>query len=351
MDRYSVSIAEHVPSQASTPTVTELGPVPASGLSWSEELSREGEASASCDVATLDSSITDAVAEQLDNDDDVPHLELFIHRDDTRVHRGPIVGLTVSGTGDKWTFVSRGPLYWLRYMYVLAATTHSGVDQFTIGAGLIDQWQDEDYGNFGLDTSGVGTSGTTRDRTYEEGDEVFQRLIELAEVQNGFDVWVDMDDLDVHFGTKGSDKTGTVVLDRRGIVDAGLSVSFAAGDLASDALALNTDEDPLTSTSVNTTLRQSFGKTGVVGSFDKVTVQSTLDDHAAALQQARTRPFVSPQPKLFPVSGAGVLDFTTGDTVQFAPRIGVELVLDRRVQRKAVNVGEEGQEEISVAFT
>jgi hypothetical protein len=292
----------------------------------------------------------DAVAEALDNDDDVPHLELFIHRDDVRVHRGPIVGLTINGLGESWTFHSRGPLYWLHYMYVLAATTHSTVDQFTIAAGLIDQWQSEDYGDFGLDTSGVGTSGTTRDRTYDEGDDVYQRLIELAEVADGFDVWVDMDDLDVHFGTKGSDLTGSVVLDRRGLVDAGLSISFAAGDLASQALGLNTDEIPLTSTHENTTLRNSFGKTGVVGAFDKVTVQATLDDHAQALQEARTRPLVSPQPRLFPVSGAGVLDFTTGDTVQFAPRIGVDLVLERRVQRKTVSVGDDGSEEIGVAL-
>jgi hypothetical protein len=175
-------------------------------------------------------------------------------------------------------------------------------------------------------------------------------LIELAEVTNGFDIWVDMDDLDVHFGAKGTDLTGTVVLDRRGLVDAGLSASFAAEDIASQALGLTTDDPPLTSTSENTTLRNSFGKTGVVAAFDKVTKQSTLNDHAQALQEARTRPLVSPQPRLLPVSGAGVLDFSVGDVVQFAPRIGVDLVLERRVQRKEISVGDDGSEEISVAL-
>lgn len=348
MDRYSISIASVTPNQSTAPTYTELGPVVASGLSWMTELSREGSATASCDPSTLDDSILDAVAEALDDDSDVPWLELWIHRDDTRVHRGPIVGLSVSGTGETWTFNSRGPLYGLRYMYVLAEVVHSGDDQHDIAVGLIDQFQDEDYGHRGIDTTQVTASGTTRDRTYPIGDPVFERLIELAEVTNGFDVW--LDDLELNLGSKGSDLTETVVLDRRGIVDAGLSISFAAGDLASEALALNTDEDPLTSTSEDTTLRNSFGKTGVVGSFDGVTQQGTLDDHASGLQAARSRPFISPQPKLLPVSGAGVLDFSTGDTIEFSPRIGVDLTLERRVQVKSVSVSDVGEEEIGVQF-
>lgn len=352
MDRYTISLADHSPNQTTGPTITELGPIPAFGLTWGEELSREGEASASCKVSTLDSSITDVVADVLSNDDSVPHLELFVRRDATIVHRGSVVGLTVSDTGDDWTFRSVGPLYWLRYMYILARTVHNNVDDFTIAAGMIDQWQTQNFGDRGLDTSGVGLAGTTSDLTLEQGNNVFDRLTSFAEgFGGGFDVWVDLATLAVNFGTKGVDKTGTVVLDRRGITDAGLSISMAAGDIASQALALNTDDQkPLDSTATNLTLESTFGKTGVVGSFNGVTQQATLDDHATNLQAARDRPLVSPQPRLFPVAGVGVLDFETGDTVQFAPRIGVDLVLERRVLRKQVSVGDDGNEEISVAL-
>lgn len=350
---YNVSVVHRSPNQLTAPTLTELGPVYASGLSWGEELSREGEATATTTPETLSEDITDQIVEALDNDSDVPGLELWIRRGSTLVFQGPLVGLQVQGEDVSWSLVARGPLYYLRYMFLRESATleFDGVDQHTIAETLIDDWQSLDYGNYGLDLSQITASGTTRDRTYAAGDNVYQRVTELGAVDGGFDIWVNAD-REVMLGTKGSDLTGSVVLDRRGITDAGLAVSFAAGDLASEAYGRNTDdESPLSSEQSDTTLRQSFGRSGVAGSFDGVTAQSTMDDHAQALLDSRTRPLVSPTPQLIPVDGAGVDDFGTGDTVVFAPRIGISgLSLERRVLKKSVTVSDDGTESIGVEF-
>lgn len=351
MDNYAVSLVHRAPAQLTAPTFTELGPIPAIGLRWADEHNREGDAAVAFNPSTLESAVVDSLVDALDDDTTVPGLELWVYRGSSRVFRGPIIGVTISGIGDEWALVAAGPLYYLRYMYVLADTTYAGTDQHTIGKALIDQWQAENYGHFGLDTSSIGASGTTRDRSYEQGDDVFTRLVQLMEVNNGFDAWIDPDTYEVNFGTKGSDKSATVVLDRRGITDAGLAFSLAAGDIASEGLALNTDDPPTTATVANSSLESSFGKTGIVASFYDVVQQSTLTDHATALQAARSKPLVVPSPKLFPVAGADVTDFESGDTVQFVPEVGVpNLTYTRRIQRRQITVTEDGNEDIGVTF-
>lgn len=359
---YTVSIAHRVPQSSGEPTLTELGPVVASGISWTEELTRDGEASASTTPDSLPAEIIDKVVEWV-TDVDVsdgsavtgfPGLELWIHRGSSRVFQGPIIGLQIAGEPATWTFRAAGLLYYLRYMILLPGSTlaFSGVDQHTIAKTLVDDWQDLSYGHFGLDTSAITESGVNRDRTYVAGDRVYQRLIELAEVDNGFEVWT-TEDREIMLGTKGTDLTGSVVLDRRGITNPSLAISVAEGDIASEVYASNTDGTaPLTSTKAATAVRESFGRVGISASFDGVTVQGTLDDHAQSLLDARGRPLVVPQPELIPVTGAGVEDFGVGDTIQFVPRIGVDgVVLERRVLRRRVAVDDDGNETISVALS
>lgn len=359
MVTYSVSVAQRTPALSGSPTLTEIGPVHASGLSWGAELNREGEATASAVIDTLDADVKGAVQEQLDDDSDVTGLELWInHSDDDGnnelVHQGPIVGYQFQGTGDTISFVSRGLLYYLRHMIVdpvfsAATAEFTNVDQYTIATTLIDDWQSGTSGNFGIDTSGVGLSGTTRDRVYQYGDNVFQRVTELAEVDGGFDMSIDADRNLVLVAEKGSDRSGSVVLDRRGLTDAGLAISLAEGDIASTAFVSNTDQDnPLTAVQNDTTLRDSFGRTGVFASFDGITSQTTLQGKAKVLRDSRNRPLISPTPQLLPVVGAGPLDFDVGDTVAFSPSIGIELNLARRVLRKNVSVGDDGNESINV---
>lgn len=358
MPQYSVSLVKRTPNQSTAPTFDEVAPVTAEGLSWADILNAEDEASASTQPENLPTAAKDAIREQLSdlvynpaNDTfeavDPPGLELWIWRGPLLVPgSGPIVGYQFQG--ETMSFNVRGPEYYLRYMYVDSDITHTDNDQYDIGKGLVDQWRTLDYGDFGIDTSGIGTSGTTRTRSYPKGDKVFDRLVELADVNGGFDWWVE--DRELNFAAEKGSATD-VVLDRRNITNAQINVAVSAGRIASEALALNSEDPPLDSESSNTDLRQSFGRTGVVAAFDGVVEQSTLDNYAVRLRDERSTPQVVAQPEAIPVAGASAVDFDSGDRVDFAfdPGIGL-LVFRRRVQAKRVVVAADGNETLNVEF-
>jgi hypothetical protein len=243
-------------------------------------------------------------------------------------------------------------------MWLTTDLAYSAVDQFTIAKGLVDHWQALSYGNYGIDTSGVGTSGVTRYRTYvfAEQHNVLRRLLELGAVDDGFDAHVDPDTraLVLSYPQRGTPLTSSVVLDARNISDDSILVSIAPGDLASEAFGLGTGSAStrMTSTQSDTGRRAAFGRAGVAANFDGVSVQGTLDDHTAALLTARTEQLVVPTAGLIPVVDVDVDSFDPGDTVRYEFDAGLGLVtLDRRVLRKVVTVDDNGAETIAVAFS
>lgn len=366
---YTVSLAEVTPVISAAPTYAELGPLDIAGgggLSWSEIHNAEEEGTVSVSPEALPPSIKTTLR-QLFSDDpgDIPWLEIWITKDTTPVHRGRIVSAQFqqNDSGLVLTLHSRGPLYELRSMFVRTPTTFTGVDQHTIVTDLIDTWQAEDYGHLGIDTSGVSASGQTRTITYDplELPNVYEKVSELADRINGFDWWIDLEtgpeNRVLNLGTRGTDLTGTVVLDRRGLVDTGLALSFAAEDLASEGYGVGQPKegDPFDSEFSNTSLRQSFGRRGVGATFNDVELQATADDYTEELQTSRSLPLVTPQPQLIPVAGADEMDFGAGDTVQFVPRLGIDsdtdiVVLSRRVMAKRVSVGDDGNVSMGVEF-
>ena len=75
-----------------------------------------------------------------------------------------------------------------RYLMSGSRQVWSGVDQGLIGWGLIDTVQNRLGGDLGIrpHPDGIGT-GVLRDRAYNLGDEVRQRIDELSEVLDGFE--------------------------------------------------------------------------------------------------------------------------------------------------------------------
>ena len=64
-------------------------------------------------------------------------------------------------TSDSVSMTARGLLFYLYYMLVETDKTWNATDIYTIAEDMINDWQDQDYGNFGVNTVGIGTAGTT----------------------------------------------------------------------------------------------------------------------------------------------------------------------------------------------
>lgn len=350
---YRATVAARTPQAAAPPTLVEVGPVlDARGLSWSSELVGAGAA----EFTTDPSSLPEDIRTRLRSLTEYP-CELWLDRDGTRVFAGPIIGLRPGEDGDL-TVTAAGLLYYLRYMLVASDLTFAAVEQFTIARTLVSQWQALAYGNYGIDTSAATTSGVTRDRTYlgtVEEHPVLLRLEQLAAVIDGFDFWIDPQTRALELATsRGADLSASVILDRRGVTNPSAFHSVAAGDIASEAVGRSYDPDAdtvLTSAAANTTLRSTFGRCAVSGTFDGVVEQATLDGHTAALLTYRGVPFFTAQPQLVPVAGAGVEDFDVGDLVtwDFDDGLGRRTEV-RRVNRRRVTVSDVGQEVLDVDF-
>jgi hypothetical protein len=76
-----------------------------------------------------------------------------------------------------------------RRLYSDATLTYTAVDQAEIAWSMINYTQGKAGGNLGISKGWVGTSptGQPRDRTYEAGDSIGERIQELSEVIDGYD--------------------------------------------------------------------------------------------------------------------------------------------------------------------
>ncbi len=345
---YKVSVSSRVPNTSTPPTVTEVGELtPVGNVSYQDALNAEGEASLSVEPER----VTSAVASRLADLEANPS-ELTIIRDNTRVWTGPLLSCQLQGA--TLTLNARGLAYYMRYMTLEADLIFaSPTDQYTIGKGLIDAYQDLSFGDYGIDTSGIGTAGVTRVRSYiaTEGHNVFTRLQQLAEIDSGFDFWVDADDRDMNFAaSRGSDKTDEVYADQSNILNPNVFWSVSQDNVASEGIAVGTSEDPsippVVGTKSNTTLRAAFGRVTVQIPVDGVTTQATIDDHAQRIVDARDSQLLVPGPSILPVADVLPTDFEPGDKISYSIDVGMlgQIYLEQRVRSKRVIVDENGVE-------
>lgn len=322
------------------------------GLNYVDELSKIPSLQASTQIRTL----SDDVVQRLRNLRQMP-CELWLIRDGERVFSGP---LTVWSTqSETLTMQAIGALGYTSYWTLDTDLVFSNVDQFTIVKTLVDSWQTSSYGNFGIDTSNIGTSGVTRDATYKkiENHNIGQRILELGKRENGFDIAVDPNtrELQLSYPQRGYDRSegeDAVIFDELSITSNDIAASVAPGDVASDAMGAGTGTgDPIWATVFNPDIRAQFGRTSVSESFDGVSEPTTLNDHLLGLLNARNEALLNPGPNLRVVADTALSSYGVGDTVAYKlhARLGVEGSF--RIRKRSVSVDKTGVENVTLEFT
>lgn len=353
MADYEVVVVSRSPQPSGPPLLATVDPVAWRTLSWVDELSAAQQLTVECLAAGLVESVAARLA------DPTWPSELWCYRDGGLVFAGPYRGLRVDG--ERVTIVARGLLDYLRHMIVVADLTYTQVDQLTIAAGLVDQWQALEYGHFGIDTSTVGTSGVLRDATYlrDELHPVARRVDELGRRRNGFDVAVDplSRKLRLSWPQQGADRsTGddAVVFDSRNVASPNVVISAAPEDIASDGYGTGTTSSgpgsTLYSVQADLEVRARYGRTAVTGTFDSVALQSTLDEHVLGLVDARAAGLVVPGPDARNAPDADLGGFEVGDTVSYEASSVLPVSGAFRVRKRTVRVAATGQETISLEF-
>lgn len=351
---YELVCVARIPSTQGVPTFLQVDPIDWSGLSYADELSKPQQLNAGCQIAGL----TEPVLQRL-RDLAEQATELWLYRNGVLVFAGPLLGWQVQG--EALTLNAQGLLAYLNMMVVQTDLVYKQADQFSIVTGLIDQWQNLDYGNFGIDTSGISSSGIKRDATYlkTELHNVGQRVFELGQHSNGFDVAVNPKSrkLELSYPQRGIDRsTGedAIVFDARNVTSPNIVASAAPGDVASEAFVTGTSAtggNPIYATASNTELRAKYGRTAVTASYQDVSVQATANDYATALEAARGAALLIPGPDVRVTPDSDLRAYDVGDTVSYTLHEKLSVAGAFRLRKRQVTVSQTGQESVTVQFT
>lgn len=351
--QYELVCVARVPQTNTPPLLLEVDPIDWTGLSLTDELSKPQKLDASCQVSKL----TEPIIQRLRNLSELA-TELWLYRNGKQVFAGPLYGWSVSG--ETLTLNSLGLLSYLRLMVIADDMVFNQVDQNFMVRDMIDQWQELEYGHFGIHTDDIAASGQLRDGTYlqKELHNVGQRVEDLGKRNNGFDITVDPASRKVQLWTpqQGIDRsTGedAIVFDVRNVTSTNVLCSAAPGDVASEAFGTGSasgSDSAVYSVRSNLELRAQYGRSAVAATFEGVSEQSTCDDYTQALVDARGVALLIPGPDVRTTTDADPASYDVGDTVayQLHERLGVGGAF--RVRRRTVTVSDVGREKTAVEF-
>lgn len=244
-----------------------------------------------------------------------------------------------------------------RTLYSGDTLTFTGEDQTDIAWSLIDATQGHAAGDLGIYKGVVSDfTGIARDRTYEAGDSIGQRVQELSEVQDGFD-WDILPDgasslrFDAWYPQRGSDR-GVV------LVEGGLATHISRELNPSDyanairytgAEGLNAAEQDAGYLGVPGTFPQ--GRWDAVLGDDGLTTQAALDQRAA-WQLAQSQVVTAVYTVRIKRGGwAGPDHIWVGDTVRLIIPSG-RLAVDTsaRVHEVEIDIDEDGGETVTLTL-
>lgn len=341
-----VVLVDRAMAETTAPTFTEIGPlVGAQGVKLTETLNLPESLEFTVPAALQEDAVNTRIIDPLDGSE----VWLFQRETGNKLFAGPFLGYRpqLQDGGIVWTIRASGILGYTARMLAPEPTdadlVFTAEDQADIAAALIDYWQALDYGDYGIDTSSVGATGVARDRTYAvpELHIVAQRLAELAAVADGFDYSIDPTTREfvVHYPSRGGDKTSTVIIDARSIIDPQSQISVGPEDTYSDAFAISSDTG-LVATASSSGLRSSFGRSAFSAAWSGISVQATLDDHAQRLLDQHDSYLHILGATSYPI-GIGWNSFELGDLVEFSFNYGAgDVTEQRRILQRTLTLAE-----------
>lgn len=350
--KYEVVCVARVPQVSGPPTFIEVDPIDWTSITHNQVLNVADSVSIEVKIEKL----TEPILQRLRTPHELP-TEIWVRRNGKQVFAGPLLGGSVSS--ESLSLEAQGIEAYTKMWYVASDLDFQNVDQFTIAATLVNQWQSLDYGNFGIDTSQVGVSGVLRSLALPAAElhNVFDRIDDFTKLADGFDISVDPASrvLELYYPQRGQDRSSgedAIIFDQRNVTSSDLAFSVAPGDLASDGLATATasgSDAPLVATFANSELRARYGRTGVTASFQSPD-QGALDAATQALVQARGAVLLVPGPNARVTIDSDLSSYDVGDIIGYQAHSRLSVSGAYRVRKRVVRVAETGTESVSLEF-
>lgn len=351
---WTASIALFTPQRSGPPTLTELQTGVWKSLTVHRELATAHTHQLKMKTRDLNPSVAAAIAGEWN-----AAFELWIWRNDKIMAQGPLIGweiddqdvtLSALGLASYTSGMIQEVLYWTFFL---------PEDQFTTIANLIGNYQlYVPYGNFGLDTSTLGTSGVTAYPVIPEKDhpDLFKWITDYGlSRDDGFDWWVEEGTRRVKAASpfKGVDLSDEVVIDHRAIKQPKVASGRAFGSFATRWMSVNTNDGDSTAVSIVRVSDDSLAAIhGAIGMADDVRNMTDADllSHSNQMLTVDGEPVLELSPETISVEGFEPGDFDYGDWITYSFDAGMGMVdIVRRVKQVEYSV-DDAEEAISVVF-
>jgi hypothetical protein len=209
--------------------------------------------------------------------------EIVVRRNGANVWAGPVLTVDEDDTSRVVDVGCEGLMAHFRRAHVTSTLTYSDTvdDQTAIAWALITHHQNKAGGDYGI-TDGTTASGRKRTREYpvEEHKNVFEALIQLSEVDDGFDFEFKPDRSFVTYYPRQGTRRSDIVFDERNIRS--FTRRKDATTQASSILAVGAGEGAsmVRAATQSSTAVAKYGLTHMVVVDKDITVASTLNDKA-----------------------------------------------------------------------
>lgn len=289
-------------------------------------------------------------------------VSVWVERDGTIMWCGPLWTDSSYFTTDAYVLNGEGWLSYFRRRLLRADKTYTGVEQVLIAKDLLDYAQVQPGGNVGVVTTDTTATGVTRDRTYlaVERGWIGERIEQLAAVLNGFFFrfegrWSG-GTLQTRFLTS-YPKTGRVT-----DLVFELGKQLTGDNCRRDATALVSHVDaigatpsagtePLLGSASDTSRLANMPMLDDVVTFSDVSVQATLDAHAANRLARGKTPMDIPALQVDAGGDTPLGSYVVGDNVEVRIDAGLCQLNDRYiVTERSVDVDASGGETVTCSY-
>lgn len=174
------------------PTNTIIAELPLTGVGFTQQLNQAGTFSGHLLLSGLN-----AAAFNIDASTIPGKCGIYVDRNGILVWGGVIWGRTYNSTEQTLSFTAREWISYFERRRITTTTNFNNTDQLVIAKTLIEDAQNEPYGDIGIlyNTAGQTTSGVLVDRVYYDYElkTVFNAIQDLSRQDDGFDFDIDIE--------------------------------------------------------------------------------------------------------------------------------------------------------------
>lgn len=323
--------------------------IPFSSFSYSHALNRPGQFSGSIGLRHPKATRTNLAPAK---------TCVYVERDSVLIWGGILWTADPSQDSVQLSVGGEGDLSYFAHRLIRETKSYAQQDQLFIARDLVNYAQAQPSGNIGI-TVGTETSGALRDRTYYgyERKNLLEALQQLAAVENGFDIAVD-----VAYSGGNIVKTLDLSYPSRGrrtelVFDAASNVRFLRAPIDGTRMARVVDvigagegDSMLISTAQDADF-EGYPRLEAVRSVKDVNIEATLNAHALAGLALLRNPVEIPEVQIIDNETAPVGSFITGDEVRVRGSDGyISIDSLYRIMELSVAVDQNGDETVNIKF-